>query len=185
MTAKLFSTLAASALLLSACANQNAPQTVVQAEPMDGVASVCNTTPSPLPRAAAAEVQMQLRNDGGWCAVRIADKDGTPFSYPLMRQRPAHGHVTVNKVAGNSRIEYTPASGFSGTDAFTVALVPKDASGGAGSDVLVQVRATVEADPNRPAVAAPAPAAPERATRSSTRRSGSSSSSSRSGSSRR
>lgn len=169
MTAKLLTTVAASALLLSACAKQEVAQAPRQAEPLDGLAQVCAVTPNELPVGQPASVQMQVRNDGGWCAVRIADKDGTPFNYPLMRQRPTHGSVAVNKVNGNSRIEYTPNAGYAGPDAFTVALVPKDR----GNDVLVQAAVTVEADPNRPAVAAPPPST-RPAARSSTRRSSSS-----------
>lgn len=167
MTAKLYTTLAASALLLSACARQEVAQAPRLAEPMDGAAQVCTVTPNELPVGQPASAQMQVRNDGGWCAVRIADKDGTPFSYPLMRQRPEHGMVAVNKVNNNSRIEYTPTAGYAGTDAFTVALVPKDR----GNDVLVQVAVNVEADPNRPAVA-PTPAPTQQpAARSGNRRS--------------
>ena len=171
MTAKLFTTVAASALLLSACAKQEVAQAPRQAEPLDGAAQVCTVTPNELPVGQPASVQMQVRNDGGWCAVRIADKDGTPFSYPLMRQKPAHGSVAVNKVNSNSRIEYTPNTGYAGPDAFTVALVPKDR----GNDVLIQVATNVEADPNRPAVTAPEPAPSRPAARSSGRRSSSSS----------
>lgn len=167
MTAKLLTTVAVSALLLSACARQEVAQAPRQAEPMDGAAQVCAVTPNELPTGQPASVQMQVRNDGGWCAVRIADKDGTPFSYPLMRQRPTHGQVAVNKVNGNSRIEYTPNSGYAGPDAFTVALVPKDR----GNDVLIQAAVNVEADPNRPAVVAPAPASSQPAARSGNRRS--------------
>ena len=173
MLAKLLPTLAVSALIVAGCATPQVQQAGV-AEPTDGAASTCTVTPPDLPRGVAATVQMQVANDGGWCAVRIADKAGSPFGYPLMRERAQHGRVAVNKVLSISRIEYTPNAGFTGNDAFAVALIPQDKS----EEVMVRVNVVVAAGPGSVAPP-PAPASrPATAPSTTTRRSSSSRSSS-------
>ena len=140
MLARLTFPLAAAAVLLAGCTNTSAPtQSAGSSEDRSGAARVCTVTPADLPRGAAATVQMQVGNDGGWCAVRVTDKDGTAYLYPKLTQRQSHGGVKVQTAAGLTRIEYTPAANYAGSDAFTVALTPKDKS----ADIPLRVTVTV------------------------------------------
>ena len=140
MLAKLTVPLAAAIVLLAGCTNtQTALQTAGVSESMEGAARSCTVTPTELPKGTAASVKMQVGNDGGWCAVRMTDKDGTAYLYPKLTQRPAHGRILVHTVSGRSRVEYIPATGYAGNDAFTVALTPKDKS----ADVALTVAVTV------------------------------------------
>ena len=40
---------------------------------------------------------------------------------------PTHGSVLIHEVGDNTRIDYTPDRGFTGTDSFAVQLIPGDA----------------------------------------------------------
>jgi len=153
----------AALLAVAACAKPVPPAASVQPEPMDGAAAACTTTPTTLPKGEAGSVAMQVANDGGWCALRITDKDGKPFLFGLLRERPQHGRVGVYKVLDNTRIEYTPAHGFTGSDAFVVAVAPKDKS----PDLLIKVAVTVEAG-SASVAPAPAPVATPPATHTTT-----------------
>ncbi|HEY3848408.1 MAG TPA: hypothetical protein VGL95_14975 [Acetobacteraceae bacterium] len=66
---------------------------------------------------------MQVGNDGGWCAISVA-LDGKPYNTGLLTQPPEHGAVYIHPVGENTRIDYTPDSGFSGADAFVARLLP-------------------------------------------------------------
>lgn len=69
---------------------------------------------------AAADGRIAMANDGGWCAIRHVffrrERQETPELFII--QNPAHGAVTVGSVAGELRIAYRPAPGFTGQDAF-------------------------------------------------------------------
>ncbi len=92
---------------------------------------------------------MTLANDGGWCAVSVHQDGPTPFTAGLLTTRADHGKVYVHSVGDDTRIDYTPEPGFGGNDAFTVTLLPGNAT--------IQVAATVAAPPAPPPVAAPPP----------------------------
>lgn len=66
---------------------------------------------------------MKLRNDGGWCAITVAD-DGHPYAAGLLTRQPDHGQVYIHPVGDTTRIDYTPSLGFSGLDSFEVTLLP-------------------------------------------------------------
>ena len=67
---------------------------------------------------------MKLANDGGWCGLPVHQDGPKPFDAGLLTARPAHGTVLIHEVGDDTRIDYTPDHGFSGTDSFSVTLVP-------------------------------------------------------------
>lgn len=96
----------------------------IYAADLTGAAKVCDA-PKLAPAAAkAADVAIKLGNDGGWCGI-YAHQDGPkPFDAGLLTRRPEHGSVTIHTVGDNTRIDYVPDRGRTGTDSFTVKLLP-------------------------------------------------------------
>ena len=76
-------------------------------------------------------VAMTVGNDGGWCAIPVTRPGGAagrqPYAAGLLVAGPAHGKVYIHTVGDVTRIDYTPAAGFAGSDAFTVSLLPGEA----------------------------------------------------------
>lgn len=126
----------AAALLLAACVQKQ-----VAAPPgpnvNEGIASVCKPSDPTLVPGAVAQAQMQMGNDGGWCAVRVSDA-GQPFVVGLVHDRPAHGRVVIRAAGNQTFLDYVPAPGYSGPDSFTAILRPH-AQGQADSQVHVTV----------------------------------------------
>jgi hypothetical protein len=124
------------ALLAQGCAPQQQAAAPAQ-EPYDeaGHAAHCDVAPNPLPISgtAPADVKMTVGNDGGWCAVRL----GSLARVAVLRTAPEHGTVYFRNVASRelTRLQYTPATGYSGTDSFVFQLQP--------SNVLVRTSVTV------------------------------------------
>src|SRR4051812_50076513 len=83
----------------------------------------------PIP-GGAVNATIEMSNDG-WCAVRVKEADGQPFLLGLVRQRPERGTMLVQKLGGETRLEYTPSPGFAGSDRFTAALRPRAGAPGA------------------------------------------------------
>ena len=121
------------AALLAGCAAPH-PKPVAAAGPaarvyaidLTGAAKHC-TAPTPrLTDGKTATVAMTVGNDGGWCAITLARRDGTagPYAAGLLLAGPAHGKVYVHTVGDATRIDYTPRPGFVGPDQFTVSLLP-------------------------------------------------------------
>ena len=110
------------AILIQGCA-QNAAPLAPAVEPADeaGHAAKCDVTPNPLPIAGAAPAtaQMTVGNDGGWCAVRLAQVKSA-----VLRTPPAHGKPYFRNVRDITRLQYTPAPGYTGPDSFVFQLVP-------------------------------------------------------------
>jgi hypothetical protein len=164
---------AAAAIVLEGCATKP-PEVGPSVDLNVGIAKTCTFTPvQPAPGSNVSSA-ITMTNDG-WCAVRTTEADGQPFLLGLVRQRPAHGTMLVQKLGGETRLEYTPNPGYTGTDSFTAALRPKAAG---APDAAVQVAVTVTRGAGVPAVA-PAeehkPTTPSR-TRRPARRSSSSNS---------
>lgn len=117
------------AALLAGCAHpaptvQSTSGAPVYAFDLQGAAKQC-TAPKPgLTDGKTTQVAMKVGNDGGWCAITVAQKDGTPYAAGLLRSGPAHGKVYIHTVGDVTRIDYTPSPGFVGTDRFTVSLLP-------------------------------------------------------------
>lgn len=139
--------------LLAACAQPQsgpaAPQSKrpIFAADLQGGAQLCTVQDEPkLVDAQQTDVPMTVRNDGGWCGVRVSRPGPEPFDAGLLTSRPSRGRVHVHSVGDWTRIDYTPDPGFSGADSFVVRLLPGSTS--------VKVNVTVE-----PGAAAATPAA--------------------------
>lgn len=130
--------LGSTALLLAGC---NQPgfgsRERVYAADVTGGAKKCEAPSPSLSDGKTAEVTMKVANDGGWCGVSLS-RSGRPYDAALLTARPSHGKVVVNRVGDTTRIAYTPAQRFVGSDTFSVKLIPGDA--------VVRVTATVTAN---------------------------------------
>lgn len=98
----------------------------VYAIDLTGGARVCRVPPVKLAGGKTTRATMDLRNDGGWCAITVA-LDGRPYAAGLLTRGPAHGKVYIHTVGDTTRIDYTPQRGFVGTDHFSVTLLPDQA----------------------------------------------------------
>ena len=127
----------AAALLLAACAQKQVATAPPGPNLNEGIASVCKPSNPTLVPGAVAQAEMQMNNDGGWCAVRVADA-GQPFLVGLVHDRPLHGRVVIRTAGDQTFLDYVPATGYSGPDAFTAVLRPHGA-GQADSTVHVTV----------------------------------------------
>jgi hypothetical protein len=115
------------ALLLQACANgpPAAPGARIFQADMAGAAKNCavpKVTPAP---GQTTPVAIKVGNDGGWCAITLSD-GGKPYGAGLLVTEPAHGKVLIHTVGDETRIDYTPAPRYAGTDSFSVKLIPGD-----------------------------------------------------------
>ncbi len=63
---------------------------------------------------------------GGWCGIPVR-REGGPYAAGLLIRAPHNGKVFVHSVGDDTRIDYTPATGAAGPDAFAVRLIPGDA----------------------------------------------------------
>ena len=120
---------AASAAALAACTPPPpaGPATRLYAVDLAGAAKLCQAAKPNLAAGRETATTLTVGNDGGWCAITVAD-GGQPYGVGLLTARPAHGHVYVHTVGDATRIDYTPLPGYAGPDSFTVKLVPGDAA---------------------------------------------------------
>ncbi len=151
--------IAATAVTLSGCAAPPAPAPVATEDLNVGIAKTCTPTPVDLSTASAAAT-ITMTNDG-WCALHTKQKDGQPFLLGLVKTNPAHGRILIQKIGGETRIEYTANERYVGTDKFVVALRPTAAN---VPDTTIQVAVDVSMGEGQAIVAPPAPAAAPRAT---------------------
>jgi hypothetical protein len=122
-------TMAATAMLLQACAEKPPPASTTRifAADVAGGAKTC-VVPKVAPVAGQeTPVAVKVGNDGGWCGI-TENNGGKPYAAGLLIAEPMHGKVYVHSVGDDTRIDYTPDRGFSGTDAFAVKLIPGDAT---------------------------------------------------------
>lgn len=152
---KLTATLAA-AIALAGCATPTRQQQAAVDLQNDGIAKTC--TPSAVDLAAATPATIAMTNDG-WCGVFTAEKDGQPFNFGLVKTRPSHGRVYIQKIGAQTRVEYTPNAGYVGADSFAVALASRTQG---TPDTALRVAVTVTQGDAPPATAASS-AAPSRA----------------------
>ena len=120
---------AAMALLLQACGERapSGPPARVYSVDMTGAAKVCTAPPVTPAAGHTIDAAIKLGNDGGWCAITV-NNNGRPFDAGLLAAAPQHGKVLIHTVGNDTRIDYTPATRYAGPDAFTVRLVPGDAT---------------------------------------------------------
>ncbi len=128
----------AAAFLLAACVQKPvAPPPVAGPNVNEGMASACKPSTPILEPGAVAQAEIQMDDDGGWCAVRVADM-GRPFLVGLVHERPAHGRVLVRTAGDQTFLDYLPGPGYTGPDSFTTILRPHE-PGQADSTVHVTV----------------------------------------------
>jgi hypothetical protein len=128
-----WTTLAMTGLLLQGCASSQTSTsagsgTRVFSADVTGGAKSCEAPRLSLDQGQAADAQMKVGNDGGWCGLVATQNNGKPFDAGLLTSRPAHGTVLIHRVGDVTRTDYTPDRGFTGADAFGVKLIPGDAS---------------------------------------------------------
>ena len=112
-----------SGLALQGCAEKAVPTVRVYAADVQGGAKQCDA-PRPTPSAGqTTDVAMKLANDGGWCGISVSQTGPG-----LLTTRPAHGTVLVHQVGDVTRIDYTPAHGYAGSDNFAIKMLPNDAT---------------------------------------------------------
>ena len=106
----------------------------------EGIARSCTASPVDIAAAANVTATMQTSNEGGWCAIRVAERDGQPFATGLVRARPEHGRIVIEKAGTQTRVQYYPTAGYTGADTFTVALRSRVTG---AADAMVKVNVTV------------------------------------------
>ena len=164
MQLKLLAPLAA-VLALSACANTKPPVLAAEDPRNDGIPTTCTPTKTEMKTCGSYTGTVAMANDG-WCGVFAVERDGKPFSLGLVRNRPEHGRVFIQKVANATRVEYTPNAGYVGSDAFTVALRSNNA-GVQDTPLQVSVSVTPGTGASSEPEAEPATPAKRRTTRRS------------------
>lgn len=125
LSAKAWLCLAATMILTQGCAPQGQWSGVFRAD-MTGGARTCVAPATSVADGQSVVAQMQVSNEGGWCGITTS-RGGTAFASYLLVTRPAHGRVFAHRVGGNTRIDYTPDQGFTGTDSFAVRMIPGNA----------------------------------------------------------
>lgn len=118
--------LAATAFLIQGCAPQQASWNGIFAVDVAGGARTCVSPAASPPDGQTVAAQVQVSNEGGWCGVTV-NRGGVAYDSYLLIGRPSHGRVYVHRVGTNTRIDYTPDTGFTGTDKFSVRLIPGNA----------------------------------------------------------
>ena len=152
---------AAAVLVLQGCATPPPPPPPPGEDLNAGIARTCSFTPVTPVLGGSASSTITMTNDG-WCAVRVRQADGSPFQLGLMKVRPEHGRVLIEKLGGETRLEYTADPAWTGTDRFTAVVRPTQ-----GADATLQVAVNVgmgegvappAPEPTRPATTTRAPA---------------------------
>lgn len=129
--------------LLAGCAKPPAP--LAEAPPPlrphlgPPPAARCSVTPFHVADGGTASVSMAVSSEGGYCAATLVAGSGKPYDAPLVPVLPTHGAARVVKYNGKTSVEYTPSSGFNGSDSFTVKLILRDAPGYTTLNVTVAV----------------------------------------------
>ena len=125
-------------LALQGCAKK--PEVPAEAEDLSGMATTCDGPTLELAVGATTDAAISMSNDG-WCSVHVTEKDGQPFLLGLVRTRPEHGRILIQRTFGKTRVEYTPNELYSGSDRFVVALRPRE-EGAADATLNVSVAAS-------------------------------------------
>lgn len=131
--------LGAVALLLAGCQEPRTPRTPLYAVDFAGGAKTCTVSAVDLSGGKSADATMAVSNDGGWCGITVWQAgaaqpgglfggSGTighkPFTAGLVQTRPQHGQLNIHPVGDDTRVDYTPDPGFTGTDRFAVRFLP-------------------------------------------------------------
>ncbi len=129
----------AAACLIQGCTppRVTASGTRLYASDLAGGARSCAVPSVTITHGQESDVPMTVGNDGGWCAITIAQAGGQPYAAGLVTIPPTHGTLYIHTVGDATRIDYTPDAGFLGHDNFAIRTVP-------GNDLL---RAAVTVTP--------------------------------------
>jgi len=112
-------------VLLTGCESKPpAPSARVYAADLVGGAKSCTVPAVELSEGKSATAAMNVANDGGWCAITLAQRGHVPYAAGVIQSRALHGQVHVHTVGDDTRIDYTPDADFTGTDSFAVRLIP-------------------------------------------------------------
>ncbi|MGE0223343.1 MAG: hypothetical protein AB7F35_24145 [Acetobacteraceae bacterium] len=122
--------IAVAGVVLTSCGEQARPVSGprVFAADVSGGARKCETSKPDVEAGKTVPATMTVGNDGGWCGVVVTQANGRPFDTGLLTVRPDHGKVLVHRVGDVTRLTYTPTRGYVGQDAFSVKLIPGDAT---------------------------------------------------------
>ena len=137
--------------ILQSCAPppQRVPPRVFAID-FQGATKSCTVPKVSLTAGQATDAAITVGNDGGWCAITVAQPGPAPYDVGLVVTRPTHGKVYVHTVGDETRIDYTPDPGYVGSDKFAVKLEP-------GEPVL-RASVTVTPAPSATPASAPTPA---------------------------
>jgi hypothetical protein len=126
----------AAVVLLAGCNAAPPPATGTRlfASDLSGGAKLCTVPTATVIDGKEVAATMTVGNTGGWCGITVA-QGGKPYAVGLLTARAAHGAIFVHTVGDATRIDYTPDTGFTGSDTFTVKLIP----GGGSLRVAVTV----------------------------------------------
>ncbi len=99
----------------------------VYAVDLTGGAKSCDAPQIAPVAGQTTQAAVKMTNDGGWCGLTVHQSGPKPYDVGLLTARPEHGTILIHEVGDDTRIDYTPDRGFSGSDSFTVKLLPGDA----------------------------------------------------------
>jgi hypothetical protein len=113
------------ATVQAACTQPPAPVSTTRLYAIDlaGAAKQCSVSKVALAAGKETAATMTVGNTGGWCAISVSE-GGRPYAAGLLTTPAQHGKVYVHQVGDDTRIDYTPDTGFAGPDSFTVTLLP-------------------------------------------------------------
>lgn len=120
--------LSAAGLLLQGCAapKPSGPPPRLFETDFKGAAKTCDAAKTTPVAGKTVDAAIKVGSDGGWCGL-LVNNNGMPFDTQLLTARPEHGKVYVHRVGNDTRIDYTPDTGFVGGDSFTVSMLPGEA----------------------------------------------------------
>ena len=154
----------AAAIAVTGCAQQPTLVTAAAQESNEGIAKTCTPSPVDFGAGSTATATVTMTNDG-WCGLHTKDKNGQPFKFGLVKTKPQHGYILIQKIGGETRIEYTAENRYVGNDKFSVALASNQPN---APDSTIEVAVSVARGEG---VAPPAPEAPPANTSTPARRS--------------
>ncbi|MSP30379.1 MAG: hypothetical protein EXR09_08025 [Acetobacteraceae bacterium] len=134
--------LGAVSLLITGCQDPPGNRPRVYAVDMAGAAKSCAVSAVDLSGGKSADATMAVGNDGGWCAIAVSQSAGEapsaevfggrglarrkPYTAGLVQTRAQRGQLQIHTVGDETRVDYTPDHGFTGTDHFAVQLLPNN-----------------------------------------------------------
>ena len=133
--------------LLSGCAHPPVAAEALPPNPYGYLkpAAICTTSPVKLPVSGRVNASMTMSNDGGYCLLAVSQSDGSgQFASFLVTRVPAHGSPLLYNYNGQSRITYTPTSGYIGLDSMSIELVPGPGRPRVSVDVAITVSNALE-----------------------------------------